>query len=143
MDGKSLATGGPSDAGTQIVEMVEDALCKSLSPVLISIKGTTLTLDNSLQFTQDCIKVLYTRNALDYAAETPGYGLEFEAMMGGSLLCNYIINDEFSPGTSIVTASANAAALCAQPKPCSTDLLVDPDNCGACGLQVRYGYALS
>jgi hypothetical protein len=99
---------------SNLVDEIAEAVCDHATGVLIT---EALGVD----LVEACVTAIYTGNAL-VAPE-----LEFLSVFGASLICNLLIADAL-PGIGQLTD-----AICKEPKPCSEDLLTDPENCGACG----------
>jgi hypothetical protein len=85
------------------------------------VAGQVITKALGVDLVEGCVTAIYTANALT-APE-----LEFLSVLGASVLCNLLVSEAL-PGIEELTN-----AICSQPKPCSEDLLTDPNNCGSCG----------
>lgn len=103
----------PEFADNLIAE-IEEAVCDHAAGVLIT---EALGVD----LVEACVTAIYTGNAL-VAPE-----LEFLSVFGASIICNLLVSEAL-PGIEVLTD-----AICKEPKPCSEDLLTDPNNCGTCG----------
>ena len=97
-----------------LVEELAEAVCDHAT-------GQVITKALGVDLVEECVTAVYTANALT-APE-----LEFLSVFGASVLCNLLVSEAL-PGIEELTD-----AICKQPKPCSEDLLTDPNNCGSCG----------
>jgi hypothetical protein len=102
-----------------LVDEVTEAVCDNAA-------GQVITKALGVDLVEECVTAIYTANALT-APE-----LEFLSVFGASILCNLLVSEAL-PGIDALTN-----AICNQPKPCSEDLLTDPNNCGSCGNVVSF-----
>jgi hypothetical protein len=102
-----------------LVEELAKAVCDHAA-------GQAITKVLGVDLVETCVTAIYTGNAL-VAPE-----LEFLSVFGASVVCNLLVSEAL-PGIGALTE-----AICAEPKPCSEDLLTDPNNCGSCGNVVSY-----
>jgi hypothetical protein len=106
-----------------LVAEVAEAVCDHAAGVVITeLLGVDLV--------EACVAAIYTGNAI-VAPE-----LEFLSVFGASILCNMLVAEAL-PGIGALTD-----AICKEPKPCSSDMLTDPLNCGACGNVVSSPHSL-
>jgi hypothetical protein len=102
-----------------LVDEVAKAVCDNAA-------GQVITKALGVDLVEECVAAIYTANALT-APE-----LEFLSVFGAGILCNLLVSEAL-PGIDALTN-----AICNQPKPCSNDLLTDPNNCGSCGNVVSF-----
>jgi len=102
-----------------LVDEVAEAVCDHVA-------GQVITKALGVDLVEECVAAVYTANTLT-APE-----LEFLSVFGASVLCNLLVSEAL-PGIEELTN-----AICNQPKPCSEDLLTDPNNCGSCGNVVSF-----
>lgn len=102
-----------------LVDEVAEAVCDNAA-------GQVITKALGVDLVEECAAAIYTVNALT-APE-----LEFLSVFGAGILCNLLVSEAL-PGIDALTN-----AICNQPKPCSNDLLTDPNNCGSCGNVVSF-----
>ena len=103
-----------SEFANNLAEELEELVCDHAADLFIT---DALGVD----VVETCMTALYMGNAI-VAPE-----LEVLSVFGASILCNLLVSEAL-PGIWELTD-----AIYKQPKPCSEDLLTDPENCGKCG----------
>jgi hypothetical protein len=115
---------GNPEFGDNLVDELASAVCDHGAGVIINKAiGADLV--------EECVAAIYTANAV-VAPE-----LEFLSVLGAGILCNLIVSDAL-PQIGELTD-----AICHHEKPCSEDLLTDPNNCGSCGNVVCFPFPFS